>query len=102
MDQIQLIDRLLQTIEAEIVPLTRRGVAAGNKLFGAAVLRKSDLSLVVAGTNDAIFPGRRVVARAGEILDRPRTVLVEDGHLGTGSSEEAMGHLVRFLAETDE
>jgi tRNA(Arg) A34 adenosine deaminase TadA len=29
-------------------------VAAGNKVFGAAILRKSDLSLVVAGTNDEI------------------------------------------------
>ena len=52
MDEIRLIDRLLQTIEAEIVPLTRRGVAEGNKVFGAALLRKSDLSLVVAGTNN--------------------------------------------------
>src|SRR6185503_12577924 len=46
-----LADRLLQIIEADIVPKTRAGVAAGNKLFGAAILRKSDLSLVVAGTN---------------------------------------------------
>jgi tRNA(Arg) A34 adenosine deaminase TadA len=29
-------------------------VAGGNKLFGAALLRKSDLSLVIAGTNDEI------------------------------------------------
>ena len=29
-------------------------MAAGNKVFGAAILRKSDLSLVVAGTNDEI------------------------------------------------
>jgi tRNA(Arg) A34 adenosine deaminase TadA len=29
-------------------------VAAGNKVFGAAILCKSDLSLVVAGTNDEI------------------------------------------------
>ncbi len=31
--------------------MTERGVAAGNKVFGAALLRKSDLSLVIAGTN---------------------------------------------------
>lgn len=43
--------RLLSVIEHDVVPLTRDGVAAGNKIFGAAVLRKSDLSLVVAGTN---------------------------------------------------
>jgi len=46
--------RLLDVIEGDIVPLTQAGVAAGNKLFGAAILRKSDLSLVVAGTNNEI------------------------------------------------
>jgi tRNA(Arg) A34 adenosine deaminase TadA len=39
-------------IEHDILPLTERGVAQGNKVFGAAILRKSDLSLVIAGTND--------------------------------------------------
>jgi tRNA(Arg) A34 adenosine deaminase TadA len=43
--------RLLDVIENDIVPLTRDGVEIGNKVFGAAILRKSDLSLVVAGTN---------------------------------------------------
>jgi tRNA(Arg) A34 adenosine deaminase TadA len=46
-----LCARLLDVIEKDIVPLTREGVAAGNKLFGAAILRKSDLSLVIAATN---------------------------------------------------
>ena len=46
-----LAARFLQVIEEDIVPKTRAGVAAGNKLFGAAILRKSDLSLVVAATN---------------------------------------------------
>ncbi|MEK9833514.1 MAG: nucleoside deaminase [Rhodospirillaceae bacterium] len=46
-----LCTRLLDVIEKDIVPLTREGVAAGNKLFGAAILRKSDLSLVIAATN---------------------------------------------------
>ena len=46
-----LCTRLLNVIEKDIVPLTREGVAAGNKLFGAAILRKSDLSLVIAATN---------------------------------------------------
>jgi tRNA(Arg) A34 adenosine deaminase TadA len=43
--------RLLDIIELEILPLTERGVAAGNKIFGAALLRKSDISVVIAGTN---------------------------------------------------
>lgn len=44
--------RLLEVIDRDILPLTERGVAAGNKVFGAAILRKDDLSLVIAGTND--------------------------------------------------
>jgi tRNA(Arg) A34 adenosine deaminase TadA len=44
--------RLLDVIDDDILPLTERGVATGNKVFGAAILRKSDLSLVIAGTND--------------------------------------------------
>ncbi len=43
--------RLLDVIDCDILPLTERGVAQGNKVFGAAILRKSDLSLVIAGTN---------------------------------------------------
>ncbi|TGD87862.1 nucleoside deaminase [Mycolicibacterium sp. CH28] len=46
--------RLLDVMEHEILPLTDRGVAAGNKVFGAAILRKSDLSVVVAETNGEI------------------------------------------------
>ncbi len=50
-DRAALIDRLLNVIEREIVPLTAAGVREGNKVFGGAVLRKSDLSTVVAVTN---------------------------------------------------
>jgi tRNA(Arg) A34 adenosine deaminase TadA len=50
-DPQALAARFLDVIDADIVPLTRAGVAAGDKLFGAAILRKADLSLVVAGTN---------------------------------------------------
>ncbi|OLP56752.1 tRNA-specific adenosine deaminase [Rhizobium rhizosphaerae] len=49
-----LAARLLTVIEEDILPLTRRGVAAGNKVFGAAILRKSDLSLVIAETNNEL------------------------------------------------
>jgi tRNA(Arg) A34 adenosine deaminase TadA len=47
-----LIDRLLDVVELEIAPKTARGVARGNKLFGAAILRKADWSTVVAETNN--------------------------------------------------
>lgn len=52
MDTPKLLSRLLDVIEADIAPKTRAGVERGNKLFGAAILRKSDLSLVVAETNN--------------------------------------------------
>jgi tRNA(Arg) A34 adenosine deaminase TadA len=52
MDQAALAKRLLDVIEHDILPLTREGVAAGNKIFGAAILKKSDLSLVLAETNN--------------------------------------------------
>ncbi len=51
-DRVSLVERLLDVVEYEIVPRTREGVAAGNKLFGGAVLAKSDLSTVVAVTNE--------------------------------------------------
>ncbi|WP_295807835.1 nucleoside deaminase [uncultured Nitratireductor sp.] len=47
-----LINRLLDVIEQDILPKTAEGVAHGNKLFGAAILKKSDLSLVLAETNN--------------------------------------------------
>lgn len=49
-----LIHRLFDVIEDDIVPKTEAGVAAGNKIFGAAILRKSDLSVVIAETNNEI------------------------------------------------
>jgi tRNA(Arg) A34 adenosine deaminase TadA len=54
MDTPTLLKRLLDVIEFEIAPKTRIGVSRGNKLFGAAILRKSDLSLVLAETNNEI------------------------------------------------
>jgi len=47
-----LLSRLLSVMENEIIPLTTRGVESGNKVFGAAILRKSDLSLVLSETNN--------------------------------------------------
>lgn len=51
MAQDAVFNRMLDVIEGDIIPLTRRGVEEGHKVFGAAVLRKKDLSLVLAGTN---------------------------------------------------
>ena len=54
-DSERFFHRLLDVIEKDIVPLTAEGVRIGCKVFGAAVLRRDDLSLVVAGTNHEAF-----------------------------------------------
>lgn len=54
MNNADLIARMLDVIEHDIVPKTRQGVAQGNKLFGAAILRKADNSVVIAETNNEI------------------------------------------------
>ncbi|MBN1932278.1 MAG: nucleoside deaminase [Desulfobacterales bacterium] len=46
-----LISRFLDIIENNIFPKTQRGVDDGHKIFGAAILLKKDLSLVLAETN---------------------------------------------------
>ncbi|KJE05644.1 CMP/dCMP deaminase zinc-binding protein [Cryptococcus gattii NT-10] len=50
----QLLDAFLSTTDDKIIPLTAEGVAAGCKVFGAAILRKSDLSVIVVATNNEI------------------------------------------------
>lgn len=70
--------RLLAVIDDDVLPMTERGVAAGNKVFGAAILRKSDLSLVVAGTNDEtdnpLLHGEiNTLNQFYELTDRPPT-----------------------------
>ena len=47
----RLVNRLLEAIERDVLPLTEAGVAAGNKVFGAALLDKGSLETVLAETN---------------------------------------------------
>jgi tRNA(Arg) A34 adenosine deaminase TadA len=54
MTEQTIAKRLLDVIEHDILPLTQAGVSQGNKVFGAAILRKSDLSLVLAETNNEL------------------------------------------------
>ncbi len=54
MSTTSIATRLLDVMEDDIIPLTAKGVALGNKVFGAAILRKSDLSLVIAETNNEL------------------------------------------------
>ncbi|EJT05819.1 nucleoside deaminase [Rhizobium sp. CCGE 510] len=70
--------RLLSVVEDDILPLTERGVSLGNKVFGAAILRKSDLSLVVAETNNELdnplWHGEvHALKRFYELGDKPAT-----------------------------
>ena len=70
--------RLLDVIESDVLPLTAAGVATGNKVFGAAILRKSDLALVIAGTNDEtdnpLWHGEvHTLKQFYELADRPPT-----------------------------
>ncbi|MBX4859110.1 nucleoside deaminase [Rhizobium sophorae] len=73
-----IASRLLQVMEDDILPLTERGVSLGNKVFGAAILRKSDLSLVVAETNNELenplWHGEvHTLKRFYELGDKPST-----------------------------
>lgn len=43
--------RMLDIIEQDIVPQTHRGVRMGAKVFGAAIVRRKNLGLVVASAN---------------------------------------------------
>ena len=52
MDTSSLLTRLLDVIELDLAPLSRKRIVEGDKIFGAAILRKSDLSLVIGETNN--------------------------------------------------
>ena len=47
----KFIERALRVIEEEIIPETKKSVAKGNKVFGGAILSKSDYSTVTIGVN---------------------------------------------------
>ena len=51
---VELLQRLLDVIENDILPLTEQEVAKGNKIFGAALLRKSDYSTYLVASNNEI------------------------------------------------
>ena len=45
---------ILNVFLKEVLPLTKKGVAKGSKVFGAAIIKKDDLSVVIAETNNEI------------------------------------------------
>ena len=78
MPEKTIANRLLQVMEDNILPITEVGVASGNKVFGAAILRKSDLALIVAETNNELenplWHGEvHTLKRFYELNDKPAT-----------------------------
>lgn len=51
----ELYNRICDVIEQNVLPLTNQMTQVGCKVFGAAILKKSDLSLVLASTNHEAF-----------------------------------------------
>ena len=43
---------ILDVIINSLIPLTRKSVVNGNKIFGAAIIKKSDYSVEIIGTNN--------------------------------------------------
>ncbi len=48
------LETILNVFLNEVLPLTEKGVAKGSKVFGAAIIKKDDLSVVIAETNNEI------------------------------------------------
>ena len=51
---LELINRLLTVLDTEVLPMTEAAVMHGNKVFGAALLKKSDYSTYLTETNNEI------------------------------------------------
>jgi tRNA(Arg) A34 adenosine deaminase TadA len=52
-----VVSALFRTVEGSIIPLTRKGVSSGSKLFGAAILARDTLKpLTVATNNERVSP----------------------------------------------
>ena len=47
-------NKVLDIFISDLIPQTRMAVKKGNKIFGAFIINKSDLSLVITGTNNEI------------------------------------------------
>ncbi len=55
MDNGQLINRLLTVIEQDIVPKTQLCITQGNNVFGVAILKKSDFSVIIDLIQKIVF-----------------------------------------------
>ena len=50
----KFLEVALKVIEEEIIPETRIGVAKGNKVFGGAIISKSDYTTITIGVNQEV------------------------------------------------
>ena len=50
----KFLEAALKVIEEEIIPETRIGVTKGNKVFGGAILSKSDYATITIGVNQEV------------------------------------------------
>ena len=48
------LNRILDIFINDLIPQTKIAVRKGNKIFGAFIIKKTDLSLVITGTNNEI------------------------------------------------
>ena len=48
------LNKILDIFINDLIPLTKIAVRKGNKIFGAFIIKKTDLSLVITGTNNEI------------------------------------------------
>ena len=49
---IDKFEKILDIFLNELIPLTKLSISKGNKIFGAFIVKKSDLSVVCLGTNE--------------------------------------------------
>ena len=51
---IKDFDIILDIFIDELIPLTKKSISKGNKIFGAFIIKKSNLNLISIGTNEEI------------------------------------------------
>ena len=76
----KFLKRALKVIEEEIVPETIKSVAKGNKVFGGAILSKSDYSTITIGVNreteNPLFHGE--ISTLNKFFDENKNRSTED------------------------
>ena len=48
------LNNIINIFQNEIIPRTTKAVLLGNKIFGAAIIRKNNHKIIVVGTNNEV------------------------------------------------